>query len=174
MLYKHVILIGDTQKRCLSFCCNGNNSSKGGRTMTNVSVWMMILWLINCYIVISSLFSKPRPIKFDSEDNDVVAGTAIVTLIMGVVFMVLSVWYLCASATIINHTLFTLFSAALIIVTIIKLPKLIVLTGKIASKQTIEPPEKGLSATRLVKILHLAYFGYYVFTGVSLFDVLLK
>lgn len=164
------------KKCCSGFCCN-RNKSKGGKTMTNVSVWMMILWLVNCYIVISGLFTKPRPIKFepDSKDSDeIIGGTIIVTLVMGIVFMVLSVWYLCASATVINHTLFTVFSAALIIATIMKIPKVLKLCGKIANKETVESSKNGLSALGLIKILHLAYFGYYVFTGVSLFDVFIK
>lgn len=144
----------------------------------NVTVWMMILWLVNCYLVISNLFSKPRPIKFGSEKNkdsdEIVEEVAIITLIMGLVFIVLSIWYLGAAAAVVKNTLFTFFSAVLIIATIIKIPKIIKLCGKIVNKETIEPSKKELSALSLIKILHLAYFGYYIFTGVSLFELVLK
>lgn len=145
----------------------------------NVSVWMMILWLVNCYLVISSLFSKPRQFKVESDDknedsDEVVVASAIVTLVIGIIFIAISIWYLGAAASTVNNTLFTFFSAALIIATIIKIPKVLQLCSKVINKETIEPKKKELSALSLIKILHLIYFGYYVFTGISLFEVILK
>lgn len=145
----------------------------------NVSVWMMILWLVNCYLVISSLFSKPRQFKVESDDknedsDEVAVASAIVTLVIGIIFIAISIWYLGAAASTVNNTLFTFFSAALIISTIIKIPKVLQLCSKVINKETIEPKKKELSALSLIKILHLIYFGYYVFTGISLFEVILK
>lgn len=145
----------------------------------NVSVWMMILWLVNCYMVISSLFSKPRQFKVESDDkneasDEVAVVLSIVALVVGIVFIAIRIWYLGAAASTVNNTLFTLFSAALIIATIVKIPKVLQLCGKVANKETIKPTKKGLSALSLITILHLVYFGYYVFTGISLFDVILK
>lgn len=143
----------------------------------NVSVWMMILWLINCYIVISSFFSKTRSYKIESDDKDsdeVATVAAIFTIVMGIAFIAISIWYLGAAASLVDNTLFTFFSAALIIATITRLPQIFKLSGKIINKEKIEPPKKELTVLSLIKILHLVYFGYYIFTGVSLFDVLLK
>lgn len=145
----------------------------------NVSVWMMILWLVNCYLVISSLFAKPRQFKVESDDknedsDEVAVVTAIIALVVGIVFIAISIWYLGAAASTVNNTLFTFFSAALIIATIVKIPKVLELCGKVINKEAIEPTKKGLSALILIKILHLVYFGYYIFTGISLFEVILK
>ena len=59
----------------------------------NVSVWMMILWLVNCYMVISSLFSNPRQFKVESDDkneasDEVAVVLSIVALVVGIVFNV--------------------------------------------------------------------------------------
>lgn len=143
----------------------------------NVSVWMMILWLINCYIVISSFFSKTRSYKIESDDKDsdeVATVAAIFTIVMGIAFIAISIWYLGAATSLVDNTLFTFFSVALIIATITRLPQIFKLSGKIINKEKIEPPKKELTVLSLIKILHLVYFGYYIFTGVSLFDVLLK
>ena len=46
----------------------------------NVSVWMMILWLVNCYMVISSLFSNPRQFKVESDDKNEASDEVAVVL----------------------------------------------------------------------------------------------
>ena len=108
----------------------------------NVSVWMMILWLVNCYMVISSLFSNPWQFKVESDDkneasDEVAVVLSIVALVVGIVFIAIRIWYLGAAASTVNNTLFTLFSAALIIATIVKIPKVLQLSNSIVSYNII-------------------------------------
>ena len=138
----------------------------------NVSIFTMILWLVISLLTIKGLFSPNKPAKLKKElDETVEATTFVVMTVITLFISVLNVWYLITSAVIINDVYFATCSAILVISTLSTIKKAFGITQKFLDGEEVDMPGK-LTVFLLLKILHLGYFGYYIFTGVSLIDLI--
>lgn len=139
----------------------------------NVSVWTMMLWLIFSFWMVKSLFVSPKvdnsKMKDLDEDQTAVAGLMI--LIIGIVMLGFNIWYLIASASIINNIYFTLLSAVSGIICICNMKNVFKIFQKTMNKEDVESKGRNWFFA-IIRIAQLIYFGYYIFTGVSLINLI--
>ena len=142
----------------------------------HVSIWVMILWLLGCYGALKAIFSPPKTLKLGdkilAEDEAVVKiGAIIMVFVVWLLMMVLNTWYFVSSSIIIANVFFTLFSAIHIIWAFYSLGRMIRFVQK-ALKEGEATAENKTNIMLWLRLIHLAYFAYFIFTGVSLLDLI--
>lgn len=125
----------------------------------NVSIWLMLLWLMCCFFTLQS-FKKPKPLpELKEDEKETIVGLAV---LFGLTVTVLHIIYAISATAVISNIFFTLLSAILIIRWIVVLWKSLIKMGEFMKGQ-LYVPKTSLTLFTILEIIHCVYFGFFIF-----------
>ena len=137
----------------------------------HVSIWMIILWLLIFTITIKSFFRKHQVIKKDMDEG-LKGCVFFVNFFVVILLAIINVWYFIATAMEIGSTHFALLSAAMVIHTLCCIEPTLQRVAKWFNQEDLEEIKRRFIVTRLLKMCHLIYFGFYIVAGKSLLSMI--